>query len=93
MEIEHVTLNQYGIRISAVLWNSSFYVSTTEINIAVADAFRFAEENKLSFNSSKPVVRIFISNKHIYNYQPIIYMNGIRLSYEKHLKYMGFTID
>ncbi|GFX14434.1 hypothetical protein TNCV_1616171 [Trichonephila clavipes] len=57
------------------------------------EAHSFAEMHKLIFNASKSLTTFFSTNRHLFNYQPKISMNGIQLCYVKNAKYLGYTLD
>ncbi|GFX49411.1 putative RNA-directed DNA polymerase from transposon BS [Trichonephila clavipes] len=48
---------------------------------------------KLIFNASKSLTTFFSTNRHLFNYQPKISMNGIQLCYVKNAKYLEYTLD
>ncbi|GFT20948.1 putative RNA-directed DNA polymerase from transposon BS [Trichonephila clavipes] len=57
------------------------------------EAHSFAEMHKLIFNASKSLTTFFSTNRHLFNYQPKISLNGIQLCYVKNTKYLGYTLD
>ncbi|GFU06745.1 putative RNA-directed DNA polymerase from transposon BS [Trichonephila clavipes] len=57
------------------------------------EAHSFAEMHKLIFNASKSLTTFFSTNRHLFNYQPKISMNGIQLCYVKIAKYLGYILD
>ncbi|GFV09622.1 hypothetical protein TNCV_4716061 [Trichonephila clavipes] len=64
-----------------------------KLNRAMEEAHSFAEMHKLIFNASKSLTTFFSTNRHLFNYQPKISMNGIQLCYVKNAKYLGYTLD
>ncbi|GFU82291.1 uncharacterized protein TNCV_3195631 [Trichonephila clavipes] len=64
-----------------------------KLNRAMEEAHSFAEMHKLIFNASKSLTTFFSTNRHLFNYQPKISMNGIHLCYVKNAKYRGYTLD
>ncbi|GFX93519.1 putative RNA-directed DNA polymerase from transposon BS [Trichonephila clavipes] len=57
------------------------------------EAHSSTEMHKLIFNASKSLTTFFSTNRHLFNYQPKISMNGIQLCYVKNAKYLGYTLD
>ncbi|GFW23555.1 putative RNA-directed DNA polymerase from transposon BS [Trichonephila clavipes] len=41
----------------------------------------------------KSVTSFFITNRHLYKYQPTVFIKDQKLLYVKHPKYLGFTLD
>ncbi|GFY30131.1 probable RNA-directed DNA polymerase from transposon BS [Trichonephila clavipes] len=78
-----------------IVWSSGSDVGENELklNHALEEAHSFAEMHKLIFNASKPLTTFFSTNRHLFNYQPKISMNGIQLCYVKNAKYLGYTLD
>ncbi|GFW36664.1 putative RNA-directed DNA polymerase from transposon BS [Trichonephila clavipes] len=78
-----------------IVWSSGFDVGENELklNRAMGEAHSFAEMHKLIFNASKSLTTFFSTNRHLFNYQPKISMNGIQLCYVKNAKYLGYTLD
>ncbi|GFW23490.1 probable RNA-directed DNA polymerase from transposon BS [Trichonephila clavipes] len=64
-----------------------------KLNRAMEEAHSFAEMHKLTLNASKSLTTFFSTNRHLFNYQPKISMNGIQLCYVKNAKYLGYTLD
>ncbi|GFS99065.1 putative RNA-directed DNA polymerase from transposon BS [Trichonephila clavipes] len=78
-----------------IVWSSGSDVGENELNFnrAMEEAHSFAEMHKLIFNASKSLTTFFSTNRHLFNYQPKISMNGIQLCYVKKAKYLGDTLD
>ncbi|GFV78720.1 probable RNA-directed DNA polymerase from transposon BS [Trichonephila clavipes] len=78
-----------------IVWSSGSDVGENELklNRAMEEAHSFAEMHKLIFNASKSLTTFFSTNRHLFNYQPKISMNGIQLCYVKNAKYFGYTLD
>ncbi|GFU48592.1 probable RNA-directed DNA polymerase from transposon BS [Trichonephila clavipes] len=78
-----------------IFWSSGSDVGENELklNRAMEEAHFFAEMHKLIFNASKSLTTVFSTNRHLFNYQPKISMNGIQLYYVKNSKYLGYTLD
>ncbi|GFV40935.1 putative RNA-directed DNA polymerase from transposon BS [Trichonephila clavipes] len=74
-----------------IVWSSGSNVGEKKLklNCAMEEAHSFAEMHKLKFNASKSLTTFFSTNRHIFNYQPKISMNGIQLCYVKNAKYLG----
>ncbi|GFU71305.1 putative RNA-directed DNA polymerase from transposon BS [Trichonephila clavipes] len=75
--------------------SSGFDVGENELklNRAMEEDHSFVEMHKLIFNASKSLATYFSTNRHIFNYQPKISMNGIQFCYVKNVKYFGYTLD
>ncbi|GFS72494.1 putative RNA-directed DNA polymerase from transposon BS [Trichonephila clavipes] len=78
-----------------IVWSSGSDVGENELklNRAMEEAHSFAEMHKLIFNASKSLTTFFSTNRHLFNYQPKIFMNGIQLCYVKNAKCLGYTCD
>ncbi|GFV90621.1 RNA-directed DNA polymerase from mobile element jockey [Trichonephila clavipes] len=78
-----------------IVWSSDSDVSENELklNRGMEEAHSFAEIYKLIFNASKSLTTFISTNRHLFNYQPKISMNGIQLCYIKNAKYLGYTLD
>ncbi|GFV65292.1 RNA-directed DNA polymerase from mobile element jockey [Trichonephila clavipes] len=78
-----------------IVWSSGSDVGENELklNRAIEEAHSFAEMHKLIFNASKSLTTFFSTNRHLFNYQPKISMNGIQLCYVKNANYLGYTLD
>ncbi|GFW39541.1 putative RNA-directed DNA polymerase from transposon BS [Trichonephila clavipes] len=78
-----------------IVWSSGSDVGENELklNRAMEEAHSFAEMHKLIFNASKSLTTFFSTNRHLFNYQPKISMNGIQLCYVEKAKYLGYTLD
>ncbi|GFV41467.1 probable RNA-directed DNA polymerase from transposon BS [Trichonephila clavipes] len=97
-DIERVLAKHCEVGIFAddiIVWSSGSDVGENELklNRAMEEAHSFAEMHKLIFNASKSLTTFFSTNKHLFNYQPKISMNGIQLCYVKNAKYLGYTLD
>lgn len=53
----------------------------------------FAEEHKLNFNTSKSLSCLFTTNRHLFNYQPKVYLKEQLLESTRTPTYLGFTLD
>ncbi|GBO11427.1 hypothetical protein AVEN_29703-1 [Araneus ventricosus] len=77
------------------LWSSVNIIVEIEsrLNSSLEALSKFAEELKISFNPVKSISIFFTTNKHLYNYQPSLMLKHQDVTYEKHLKYLGFILD
>ncbi|GFV76773.1 probable RNA-directed DNA polymerase from transposon BS [Trichonephila clavipes] len=68
-----------------IVWSSGSDVGENELklNRAIEETHSFAEMHKLIFNASKSLTTFFSTNRHLFNYQPKISMNGTQLCYVK----------
>ncbi|GFX97357.1 probable RNA-directed DNA polymerase from transposon X-element [Trichonephila clavipes] len=78
-----------------VLWHSSHDIPSIEANISqfLSRVNDFATNHKLSFNLTKSVTSFFTTNRHLYKYQPTVFIKDQNLLYVKHPNYLGFTLD
>ncbi|GFX73312.1 putative RNA-directed DNA polymerase from transposon BS [Trichonephila clavipes] len=70
-------------------------ILSIEVNISqcLSRVNDFATNHKLSFNLTKSVTSFFTTNRHLYKYQPTVFIKDQKLLYVKHPKYLGFTLD
>ncbi|GFT71671.1 putative RNA-directed DNA polymerase from transposon BS [Trichonephila clavipes] len=78
-----------------VLWHSSHDIPSIEANLSqcISRVNDFASNHKLSFNLTKSVTSFFTTNRHLYKYQPTVFIRDQKLLYVKHPKYLSFTLD
>ncbi|GFU83919.1 putative RNA-directed DNA polymerase from transposon BS [Trichonephila clavipes] len=77
-----------------VLWHSSHDILSIEANLSqcISRVNDFASNHKLSFNLTKSVTSFFTTNRHLYKYQPTVFIRDQNFLYVKHPKYLGFTL-
>lgn len=77
------------------LWSSGTNIAQLEasINDSLKALSVFAAEFKLCFNPAKSIATFFTTDKHLYNYQPLLKLDHQDLTYEKHPKYLGYILD
>ncbi|GIX97120.1 RNase H domain-containing protein [Caerostris extrusa] len=51
------------------------------------------DEHKLAFNTTKSISCLFTTNRHLFNYQPKIFLKGQLQESTKTPTYLGFTLD
>ncbi|GFW24941.1 putative RNA-directed DNA polymerase from transposon BS [Trichonephila clavipes] len=77
-----------------VLWHSSHNIPSIEANHSqcLSRVNDFATNHKLSFTLMRSVTSFFTTNRHLYKYQPTVFIKDQKLLYVKHPKYLGFTL-
>ncbi|GFX06330.1 uncharacterized protein TNCV_505491 [Trichonephila clavipes] len=77
------------------LWTSNVDIKELEhrLNDSLLALSNFASNLKLIQNPTKSIATFFFTNKHQYDYQPKLILEGQQLIYEKNPKYLGFVID
>ncbi|GFS40880.1 putative RNA-directed DNA polymerase from transposon BS [Nephila pilipes] len=77
---------------NVVLWDYDTHLTKLEnsLNNTLIKIQCFAEEHKLNFNSAKALSCLFTANRHLFNYQPGIY---IKEQLFKRPTYLAFTLD
>ncbi|GIX89487.1 hypothetical protein CEXT_778971 [Caerostris extrusa] len=78
-----------------IVWdhNSDLTKLETILNDTLEKIQHFADEHKLAFNTTKSISSLFTTNRHLFNYQPKIFLKGQLLESTKTLTYLGFTLD
>ncbi|GFU20847.1 RNA-directed DNA polymerase from mobile element jockey [Trichonephila clavipes] len=73
-----------------IVWSSGSDVGENELklNRTMEEAHSFAEMHKLIFNTSKSLTTFFSTNRHLFNNQPKISMNGILFCYDIELTFL-----
>ncbi|GFV88435.1 putative RNA-directed DNA polymerase from transposon BS [Trichonephila clavipes] len=93
---KYVNPSQIGLFADdVVLWCSDANISKMEsqLNRSLVSIQEFADNHKITFNTSKSTVSLFTTNRHLYNYSPEIFLMSERLNYSKYPTYLGFTLD
>ncbi|GFS66445.1 putative RNA-directed DNA polymerase from transposon BS [Trichonephila clavipes] len=78
-----------------VLWHSSYDILSIEANLSqcLSRINDFAINHKLSFNLTNSMTIFFTTNRHLYKYQPTVFIKDQKLLYAKHPKHLGFTLN
>ncbi|GIX76012.1 putative RNA-directed DNA polymerase from transposon BS [Caerostris extrusa] len=78
-----------------IVWdhNSDLTKLENTLNDTLEKIQHFADEHKLAFNTTKSVSCLFTTNKHLFNYQPKIFLKRQLLESTKTPTYLGFTLD
>ncbi|GFX79993.1 putative RNA-directed DNA polymerase from transposon BS [Trichonephila clavipes] len=93
---KYVNPSQIGLFADdAVLWCSDANISKMEsqLNRSLVNIQEFADNHEITFNALMSTVRIFTTNRHLYNYSPEIFLMSECLNYSKYPTYLGFTLD
>ncbi|GIY92049.1 RNase H domain-containing protein [Caerostris extrusa] len=77
-----------------IVWDhNSDLTKQNTLNDTLEKIQHFADEHKLSFNTTKSLICHFTTNRHLFNYQPKIFLKGQLLESVKTPTYIGFTVD
>ncbi|GIX68889.1 putative RNA-directed DNA polymerase from transposon BS [Caerostris extrusa] len=78
-----------------IVWdhNSDLTKLENTLNDTLEKIQHFADEHKLAFNTTKSLSCLFTTNRHLFNYQPKIFLKGQLLESAKTPTYLGFTLD
>ncbi|GFV05799.1 putative RNA-directed DNA polymerase from transposon BS [Trichonephila clavipes] len=78
-----------------VLWHSSNDIPSIEANLSqcLSRVNDYATNHKLSFILTKSMTSFFTTNRHLYKYQPTVFIKDQKLLYVKYPKYLDFTLD
>ncbi|GFW58381.1 putative RNA-directed DNA polymerase from transposon BS [Trichonephila clavipes] len=78
-----------------VLWSSDANISKIEsqLNRSLVTIQKFPNNHKITFNASKSTVSLYTTNRHLYNYSPVLFLMSERLNYSKYPTYLSFTLD
>ncbi|GIY31489.1 putative RNA-directed DNA polymerase from transposon BS [Caerostris extrusa] len=78
-----------------IVWdhNSDLTKLENTLNDTLEKIQHFADEHKLAFNTTKSLSCLFTTNRHLFNYQPKIFLKGQLLESTKTPTYLGFTLD
>ncbi|GIY03015.1 probable RNA-directed DNA polymerase from transposon BS [Caerostris extrusa] len=74
-----------------IVWDHNSDLTT--LNDTLEKIQHFADEHKLAFNTTKSISSLFTTNRHLFNYQPKIFLKGQLLEFTKTPTYLGFTLD
>ncbi|GIY20445.1 putative RNA-directed DNA polymerase from transposon BS [Caerostris extrusa] len=74
-----------------IVWdhNSDLTKLENTLNDMLEKIQHFADEHKLTFNTTKSLSCLFTTNRHLFNYQPKIFLNGQLLESTKTPTYLG----
>ncbi|GFS48511.1 uncharacterized protein TNIN_15141 [Trichonephila inaurata madagascariensis] len=64
-----------------------------QLNRFLFNIQEFVDNHKITFNASKFTVSLFLTNKHLYNYSPELFLISEHLNYSKYPTSLGFTLD
>ncbi|UYV68862.1 hypothetical protein LAZ67_6001315 [Cordylochernes scorpioides] len=78
-----------------ILWssNTNWKKAERDLNKTLFHLEKFANKNKLEFNPQKSETCLFTTDKKLYKIRPNIILNEQQLQYNKHPKYLGYTLD
>ncbi|UYV75677.1 hypothetical protein LAZ67_13000976 [Cordylochernes scorpioides] len=78
-----------------ILWssNTNWKKSGRDLNKTLLHLEKFANKHKLEFNPQKSETCLFTTDKKLYKIRPNIILKEQQLQYNKHPKYLGYTLD
>ncbi|UYV71749.1 hypothetical protein LAZ67_9000227 [Cordylochernes scorpioides] len=78
-----------------ILWssNTNWKKAERDLNKTLFHLEKFANKHKLEFNPQKSESCLFTTDKKLYKIRPKIILKEQQLQYNKHPKYLGFTLD
>ncbi|UYV79947.1 GRIN2B [Cordylochernes scorpioides] len=78
-----------------ILWssNTNWKKAERDLNKTLLHLEKFANKHKLEFNPQKSETCLFTTDKKLYKIRPKIILKEQQLQYNKHPKYLGYTLD
>ncbi|UYV64958.1 hypothetical protein LAZ67_3002563 [Cordylochernes scorpioides] len=78
-----------------ILWssNTNWKKAERDLNKTLLRLEKFANKHKLEFNPQKSEICLFTTDKKLYKIRPNIILKEQQLQYNKHPKYLGYTLD
>ncbi|UYV81183.1 hypothetical protein LAZ67_20000247 [Cordylochernes scorpioides] len=78
-----------------ILWssNTNWKKAERDLNKTLLHLEKFANKHKLEFNPQKSETCLFTTDKKLYKIRPKIILKEQHLQYNKHPKYLGYTLD
>ncbi|UYV80433.1 hypothetical protein LAZ67_19000179 [Cordylochernes scorpioides] len=78
-----------------ILWssNTNWKKAERDLNKTLLRLEKFANKHKLEFNPQKSETCLFTTDKKLYKIRPKIILKEQQLQYNKHPKYLGYTLD
>ncbi|UYV76317.1 hypothetical protein LAZ67_14000006, partial [Cordylochernes scorpioides] len=78
-----------------ILWssNTNWKKAERDLNKTLFHLEKFANKHKLEFNPQKSETCLFTTDKKLYKIRPKIILKEQQLQYNKHPKYLGYTLD
>ncbi|UYV85180.1 hypothetical protein LAZ67_X004830 [Cordylochernes scorpioides] len=78
-----------------ILWssNTNWKKAERDLNKTLFHLEKFANKHKLEFNPQKSETCLFTTDKKLYKIRPKIILKEQHLQYNKHPKYLGYTLD
>ncbi|UYV65980.1 hypothetical protein LAZ67_3006054 [Cordylochernes scorpioides] len=78
-----------------ILWssNTNWKKAERDLNKSLSHLEKFANKHKLEFNPQKSETCLFTTDKKLYKIRPKIILKEQQLQYNKHPKYLGYTLD
>ncbi|UYV76318.1 hypothetical protein LAZ67_14000008, partial [Cordylochernes scorpioides] len=78
-----------------ILWssNTNWKKAERDLNKTLFHLEKFANKHKLEFNPQKSETCLFTTDKKLYKIRPKIILKEQQLEYNKHPKYLGYTLD
>ncbi|UYV74867.1 hypothetical protein LAZ67_12001528 [Cordylochernes scorpioides] len=78
-----------------ILWssNTNWKKAERDLNKTLFHLEKFANKHKLEFNPQKSETCLFTTDKKLYKIRPKIILKAQQLQYNKHPKYLGYTLD
>ncbi|UYV83610.1 hypothetical protein LAZ67_23001627, partial [Cordylochernes scorpioides] len=78
-----------------ILWssNTNWKKAERDLNKTLFHLEKFANKHKLEFNPQKSESCLFTTDKKLYKIRPKIILKEQQLQYNKHPKYLGYTLD
>ncbi|UYV68044.1 hypothetical protein LAZ67_5002897 [Cordylochernes scorpioides] len=78
-----------------ILWssNTNWKKAERDLNKTLFHLEKFANKHKLEFNPQKFETCLFTTDKKLYKIRPKIILKEQQLQYNKHPKYLGYTLD
>ncbi|UYV61874.1 hypothetical protein LAZ67_1006915 [Cordylochernes scorpioides] len=81
--------------VDIILWssNTNWKKAERDLNKTLSHLEKFANKHKLEFNPQKSETCLFTTDKKLYKIRPKIILKEQQLQYNKHPKYLGYTLD
>ncbi|UYV73633.1 hypothetical protein LAZ67_11000093 [Cordylochernes scorpioides] len=78
-----------------ILWssNTNWKKAERDLSKTLLHLEKFANKHKLEFNPQKSETCLFTTNKKLYKMRPNIILKEQQWQYNKHPKYLGYTLD
>ncbi|UYV74179.1 hypothetical protein LAZ67_11002330 [Cordylochernes scorpioides] len=78
-----------------ILWssNTNWKKAERDLNKTLLHLENFSNKHKLEFNPQKSETCLFTTDKKLYKIRPKIILKEQQLQYNKHPKYLGYTLD